>query len=112
MRGERFPFVNPQAEAFFIGDAQDERTRYAAAMEGVGYVERLCYDMLEGLGCEVGEELFTAGGACRSEEWLRVRASILQKTLKVPANIDAAMGSAMLAAKMCIRDSHHHHARS
>ena len=98
MRGERFPFVNPNAEAFFIGHTEDVRVQYAAAMEGVGYVERLCYDMLAGLGCEVGSNIFTAGGACRSAQWLRVRASILGKTLKAPANIDAAMGSAMLAA--------------
>ncbi len=109
--GERFPFVDPDAKAFFAraGEASREyvhdisaslerRVLYAALMEGVGFAERLCFARMEELGCEVGDTIYTSGGACKSPEWLRVRASILNKRLRVPAVVDAAMGSAMLAA--------------
>lgn len=96
--GERFPFVDPDAKEFILGDTEDRRVLYAALMEGVGYVERLCYERMESLGCAVSGSVFTSGGACRSDEWLRIRASILNKPLLVPKIVDAAMGSAMLAA--------------
>ena len=50
------------------------------------------------LGCPVGGEICTTGGACRSDLWLRIRASILNRRLLVPVEVDAAMGSALLAA--------------
>ncbi len=96
--GERFPFVDANARAFMLGDASDRRVLYAALMEGVGFAERLCFSRMEALGCEVGDTVYTSGGACKSVEWLRARASILNKRLRVPEVVDAAMGSAMLAA--------------
>jgi len=96
--GERFPFVDAEAREFIIGNTDDPRILYTALMEGVGYVERLAYERMISLGCYVGGVIRTTGGACRSDEWLRIRASILQKQLKVPAVVDAAMGSAMIAA--------------
>jgi len=46
----------------------------------------------------VGDEICTTGGACRSDIWLRIRASILNRSLTVPTVVDAAMGSALVAA--------------
>ena len=48
--------------------------------------------------CAVGDVIRTTGGACRSDLWLRIRASLLERQLKVPGVVDAAMGSALLAA--------------
>ena len=96
-RGERFPFVRPDCEPFYIGDITGGRL-YPAIMEGVGFAERLAFDRMEALGCAVGDAICTAGGACKSGLWLRIRASILNRQLKVPAVVDAAMGSALLAA--------------
>lgn len=97
-KGERFPFVDPEAVEFIVGNAEDRKVLYTALMEGVGFAERLAFERMESLGCNVGSGIFTTGGACRSEEWLRIRASLLNRQLKVPAVVDAAMGSAMLAA--------------
>lgn len=97
-KGERFPFVDPEAVEFIVGNAEDRKVLYTALMEGVGFAERLAFERMESLGCRVGSGIFTSGGACRSEEWLRIRASILNRQLKVPAVVDAAMGSAILAA--------------
>ena len=96
-RGERFPFVKPDCEPFYIGDIFGGRL-YPAIMEGVGFAERLAYDRMAALGCAVGDSICTTGGACRSDLWLRIRASILNRRLLVPVEVDAAMGSALLAA--------------
>ena len=96
-QGERFPFVKPDCEPFYVGDVTGGRL-YPAVMEGVGFAERLTFDRMEKLGCEVGDVICTTGGACRSALWLRIRASILGRQLRVPAVVDAAMGSALLAA--------------
>ena len=96
-RGERFPFVKPDCDPFYIGDVFGGRL-YPAVMEGVGFAEKLAYDHMLALGCPVGDVIYTTGGACKSDLWLRIRASILNRQLKVPEVVDAAMGSALLAA--------------
>jgi len=96
-RGERFPFVNPDFEPFYIGDILGPKL-YPALMEGVGFAERFAFEKMQSIGCTVGDVICTTGGASRSGLWLRIRASILNRTLKVPAVVDAAMGSALLAA--------------
>jgi sugar (pentulose or hexulose) kinase len=97
-KGERFPFVNPDAEGFFPAGYLDNALRYTACLEGVGYLERLCYDVLAGLGAEIGPELFMAGGAAQSVPWLQIRADILGKTLLVPESGGGAKGAAIIAA--------------
>lgn len=96
-RGERFPFVDPNFEAFYFGDILSGKL-YPAMMEGVGFAERLAFERVQALGCQVGDTVCTAGGVCRSELWLRIRAAILNRRLAVPRVVDAAMGMAMLAA--------------
>ena len=96
-RGERFPFVDANCEAFYIGDITGGRL-YPAVMEGVAFAERLSLERMAALGCAVGDVICTTGGACRSALWLRIRASLLNRQLRVPRVVDAAMGSALLAA--------------
>jgi len=96
-KGERFPFVKAGCEAFYEGDVSGGRL-YPAIMEGVGFAERMAFDRMQALGCEVGGEICTTGGACKSDLWLKIRASILNRRLMVPEVVDAAMGSAILAA--------------
>jgi len=96
--GERFPFVRPKANGFVDGDAQSEAELYAAYLEGVAFTERLAYDVVQELGAEVGERIYTTGGGARSPEWLQIRADILGRELARAANASAAMGCAILAA--------------
>lgn len=90
--GERFPFLKNDFPGF--GD----HSSYTAVIEGIAYVERLCFEKLEELGCEVGDTVYSTGGACRSDVWLQIRADVLGKTIKVPEVTDAAIGGAMMAA--------------
>jgi xylulokinase len=96
--GERFPFLHPKAEGFTLGKAASEAESYTAHLEGVGYIERLAYEVLKQLGAEPAEEVYAAGGGAKVDAWLQIRADILQKTLLVPANSGGAMGAAILAA--------------
>ena len=48
-RGERFPFLAPQAKGFIEGQPADAATKFAAMMEGVAFLERMAYDALEDL---------------------------------------------------------------
>ena len=96
-RGERFPFVDGDAQAYYIGNVFGGRL-YPALMEGVAFAEKFALDRVTKLGATVGSVISTTGGACRSELWLRIRASVLNRQLMIPAIVDAAMGSAMLAA--------------
>lgn len=96
-KGERFPFVDAEFEPFYIGDIFGGKL-YPALMEGVGFGERYAFERMQSLGAQVGDTVCTTGGACRSDLWLRIRASILNRRLQVPKVVDAAMGSALVAA--------------
>jgi len=110
-RGERFPFVHPEAEGFILpflpipGERPkevvaraDQATLYTAYLEGVAYVERLAYETLESLGATVGDVIRVAGGGARSDVWMGIRADVLNRELLRPVETGAAMGAAILAA--------------
>lgn len=46
-------------------------------MEGVAYLERYAYEMIEGLTNEKVKAVFTAGGGSNSETWLKIRSNVL-----------------------------------
>lgn len=100
--GERLPFVDPNAEGFIVGEPRDSRDLYAAYLEGVGYVERWCLELMESLGAEVGDTIYTTGGGAKSFEWMQVRASILNRRIVRPESAECAMGTACLAASRTI----------
>ena len=62
-RGERFPFSAPGARAFTIGEPAGEAERYAALLQGVAFVERLCLDYVDLLGAPTDGQLTLTGGA-------------------------------------------------
>lgn len=97
-RGERFPFHASDAEGFILGEPTDEADRYAALLQGIGFVERLCFDYLDLLGAPVGGELRLTGGGAKSHYWCQLRADILGRPVTIPENAEAAVGMAVLAA--------------
>lgn len=97
-RGERFPFVAPEAEAFVSGEPAGEADRYAAVLQGVAFVERLCFDHLDRLGAPVDGPLSLTGGATRSRYWCQLRADVLGRPVRLPDNAEPALGMAVLAA--------------
>ena len=96
--GERFPFIAPEAEGFMLGQPQDESEHYAALLQGVAYVERLCLDHLDRLGASIDGQLSLTGGATRSRYWCQLRADVLGRAVRLPEHGEAALGMAVLAA--------------
>ncbi|WP_240506554.1 FGGY-family carbohydrate kinase [Thermoactinospora rubra] len=96
--GERFPFVAPSARGFLLGEPSGEAEHFAALLQGVGFVERLCFDYLHLLGAPVDGPLTLTGGATRSDYWCRLRADILGRPVILPENAEPALGMAVLAA--------------
>ncbi|GIL30674.1 FGGY-family carbohydrate kinase [Actinocatenispora comari] len=96
--GERFPFVDPTAEPFLVGSLADDADGYAALLQGVGYVERLCYAYLRSLGARTDGPVTLTGGGARSRYWCQLRADILGRPLRVPRDAEPAVGMAVLAA--------------
>jgi len=99
-KGERFPFASPDAMRFVIGDAADRNVLFAAFLEGVACLERLAFEVLEGLGGAVGRRIYSAGGGARSDAWLQIRADVLDRTVARPAVAEGAMGAAIVAAAL------------
>jgi sugar (pentulose or hexulose) kinase len=97
-RGERYPFVQPEAEGFVLGTPEDEIDLYRGYLEGVALTERLAYAVLGDLGAIVGDHIYVAGGAAKSHVWLQIRSDVLGKTMLKSALPESAMGAAILAA--------------
>ncbi|HUY00534.1 MAG TPA: FGGY family carbohydrate kinase [Candidatus Deferrimicrobium sp.] len=103
-KGERFPFVNPNAEHFYQGPQENEFQKYTTYLQAVAFVERLSLAVLENLGADVKDRVFTIGGGTKSLPWLQIRADVLQKTVYRPKIIEAAYGAAILAASTVLYD--------
>jgi D-ribulokinase len=97
-RGERFPFVAPDAEGFVLGDASNEIDFFAALLQGVSFIERLCFDHLEMLGAPIGGDVSLTGGGARNRYWCQLRADVLGRPVRLPENAEPAFGMAVLAA--------------
>jgi len=99
-RGERFPFTAPEAEGFVLGEPTDEIDLYAALLQGVAFIERLCFDYLDMLGAPTNGDIRLTGGGARSRYWCQIRADILDRQVSIPENAEAALGMAVLAASV------------
>jgi sugar (pentulose or hexulose) kinase len=97
-RGERFPFAVPEAEGFVLGEPAGEADLFAGLLQGVAYVERLCFDYLDHLGAPTDGELSLTGGATRSPYWCQLRADVLGRTVRLLEEPEPGFGMALLAA--------------
>jgi sugar (pentulose or hexulose) kinase len=97
-KGERFPFAHPEAEFFSLGERKDDLEFYAACLEGVGYVERYGFELLEHLGATRIQRVFVSGSGSKSAIWRKIRANILGLPLYLPRFPDAALGACIMAA--------------
>lgn len=96
--GERFPFRRLDAGRLDLGTPRDDADRFAAILQGVGYVQRLCLDHLRTLGAKVADRVTVTGGAARSAYWTQLMADILRREVAVPRYSEGALGMAVLAA--------------
>ncbi|MFC9946632.1 FGGY-family carbohydrate kinase [Streptomyces pratensis] len=99
--GERFPFVAPDAVAFRSREPTGRAEDFAALMQGVAYVERLCFDYLDLLGAPTDRAVVLTGGATRNPVWNQLRADVLGRPVSLPRHAEPALGMAVLAASAC-----------
>jgi xylulokinase len=98
LAGERTPHADPDARGAFTGLSlrHDRGALVRAVLEGVAFGLRDSLDLVAGLGtgARVGR---VSGGGARSEDWLRIVASVLELPLqRVAVEEGAAYGAAML----------------
>jgi len=96
-KGERFPFADPEARSFWEGEPEDEADRFRAVLEGVAFVERLCFVHLESLGASVSGPVSSTGGGAKSRLWSQLRADVLGVPVSVPRSSEGSVGMAILA---------------
>ena len=97
-KGERLPFASPQAEFFQNRKELNRIEFYAGCLEGVGYVEKFCYQLLENLGSSPIQRVFTSGSGAKSPIWCQIRSNILYKPIYLPETTESAMGACIIAA--------------
>lgn len=96
-KGERFPFIAPEAKGFFArGISREEK--FVSGLEGVAYLERYAYDLIEELSGERVKAIYTAGGGSKNDLWLKIRSSVLNRPVYRMKNVSGALGAAVVAA--------------
>jgi xylulokinase len=101
-KGERFPFSDPNAEGFIVGEPRDSRDLFTAYLEGIAFVERWSFEVLQSLGAFVGDSVYTTGGGAKSTEWMQIRATVLNRRVIRPQWFECAIGTAAVAASSTI----------
>jgi sugar (pentulose or hexulose) kinase len=97
-KGERFPFEAPEAEGFLLGRPGDDGEHFAALLQGLAFLERLCFDYVDMLGAPIGGEVSLTGGATRGRYLSQLRADVLGRPLRLLESADPATGMAVLAS--------------
>jgi D-ribulokinase len=96
--GERFPFLAPQARGFFLSEMCPPADSYAACLQGVAFVERLGYEVLDATSGTSDGAVYSTGGGSHSDVWMQCRADATGRVIHRPQCGESAFGSAVLAA--------------
>ena len=100
-QGERFPFASRDAVTFVEGQPRQRGEWCAAQLQSLALVERWGYERLAEAGVDIGETVYSTGGAARSPLLAQLRADVLGKTVARAEQATAAFGAALLAASGC-----------
>ena len=100
LSGERTPWNDAGARGAFVGLAQTDglADMTQAVLEGVAYAFADCQRVLKDAGTDFAAALAVGGGA-RSETWLRIIASVLDRPLEIAADSDVGRGARRGAAR-------------
>ncbi|MCK5359642.1 MAG: FGGY-family carbohydrate kinase [Gammaproteobacteria bacterium] len=96
--GERFPVADAKKQAQMQPVPENRVTQLQALFEGIAQIERTGYELLEKLGNETVQSLRTCGGGAANPSWSRIRQRIVMRPLVKANQLEAAYGSALLAA--------------
>jgi len=100
LTGERAPLWNSYSKGMFIGLTlkTEKKDIIRAVYEGTSYAVRHVYDEAKKIGC-VPNVIYSGGGGSKSDIWLNIKASVLDRELLVPdGNADNSVrGNAVIA---------------
>ncbi|KAL5985787.1 hypothetical protein ACLOJK_027774 [Asimina triloba] len=127
--GERFPLADPNMEPRLHPRPEDDAEYLHGILESIARieVEHLCsaykkdlslvieelwyleaysapksakaYSLLKELGATEADEIFTAGGGAKNEQWTKIRERVLGLPVSRAMHTEAAYGAALLALK-------------
>jgi D-ribulokinase len=95
--GERFPFIAPEATGFYP-EGLSRSELFTAGLEGVAYIERYAFEVIQQLSGEKVSAVYTAGGGSNSDVWLTIRSNVLRLPIYKMKYVTGAVGAAILAA--------------
>ena len=110
--GERFPFVAPRARGFLVGGgatasrtevpldrgAAEPATLFAAVCHGDRAPRAAVLRPARPRGADVAGPVSFTGGGSRNAWWNQLRCDVLGVPVRIPADAEAALGMAVLAA--------------
>ncbi|MBD2250865.1 FGGY-family carbohydrate kinase [Nostoc parmelioides] len=95
--GERFPINDPNLPPRLTPRPNNPAEFLHGLLESIARIETQGYELLQKLGADSLNQVYTAGGGAKNPTWTAIR----QRNLKVPVisslNTEAAYGSALLA---------------
>ncbi len=97
--GERFPLHAPQLQARLLPRPIDDLAYLHGLFESLARIEARGYALLERLGATPVSRVFSAGGGATNKSWRRLRERVLQRPVDIACHTEAAIGTALLAAK-------------
>ncbi len=101
LSGERTPYNSAELRAGFLSLSHNSnrKSMTGAVLEGVVFSLRQCLELMENTG-EKAPHLIAVGGGARSDYWLLLAATIMNRPLLRPSNAEnaAAIGAARLGA--------------
>ena len=97
--GERFPRPDENAVGMLTPVPESRADFLHCIFHGVAKVEAEGYEALASLGASKLQRVLTSGGGSQNEKWTLLRQRMLGVPTARAANIDAAFGAALLAAR-------------
>ncbi|KAK2665414.1 hypothetical protein Ddye_003988 [Dipteronia dyeriana] len=97
--GERFPLADPEMAPRLHPRPQSDVEYLHGILESIARIEAKAYRLLKDLGATQVEEVFTAGGGAKNENWIRIRERVLGLSVRRAIQTEAAYGAALLALK-------------
>lgn len=97
--GERFPVNDPDLQPRLMPRPEDNARFLQGMLEGIARIEARGYRLLEQLGATPLESIQTAGGGAANPTWNVIRSRMLGVPVQPAVQVEAAYGTALLAAR-------------